>query len=678
MSLKSVFQNKIFVNILFFAVVFICAISFFGAFLLHKYDFYIPHFGLLNTPVKVNVEVDKENASKIRFFMDGYEIAPSRLWRQNSYAIYGLEHYPVSYLYFKPDNSSVLNSINNIVIHLGKNMYYYNNEDIKNFNLTPEGFYVLPFDIKYIKSGKYINDKGGLHKFFTYSMSIFYNSVFFIFPLIFLALAAAIYILNKEKFNFNFNIFKNNAIWLIIIAGALFRIQDNSHPFWGDELYSAIIAGGAGESWIKTLQDPGNPPLFFVLSKIWMIIFGYGESSARILPALFSILTIPAVYLFVKRNTNQNLAIFAAFLFAVNGYSVHSAQELRCYSLCILFAVVSAYFLFEIIKYKRNRDFVIYGILAVLMANTHYFQILILINNFIIAMFLLDNKSRLKFFGANLVAAVSFLPYLIFTGFSKGLMDMEFNKMPNYNFESMWMMFYCYFGNRIVAFLAIVLPVLIMIPKTRNYLIKEEQKETVFLFLYSFYMIISLYISACLFSNLIRPIVRSYYFVEILAFISIFTASVFFIPFKNKVSKAAFCLIFLLFSVFCITGRGVYINKDDVLVIRVEEMLKYAYYDSLPYVNNGKKIALAMFDFINYSSYYKDFVRGGEKLIPYRFGVDTPETFNNKLIESGADVIYSMLHKARAYEFIEQFEQNYDMSAIETDKGVIIVRMIKK
>ena len=680
MLLKSVFQNKIIINILFFVFVFLSAISFLRAFLVHNDDFTIPLLGQMNAPLRVNVEISHENIKNFHFFANGYEISPQYLYKENTYVLYETKK-DTDYLYFKADENT-LNSIDNIIINLNKNFYCYSKDDIKKFVKTGNNGYILPFDIKYTKSSKYINDKGIMHRFAVYILSIFYNSNFYVFPLICLFLAVLIYQTNKEKINLGFNLFKKSAILWIILIGFILRVQDNSFPFWGDELYTAAVAGGIHQPLIKVFQDPGNPPLFFILAKLWMLMFGVGESACRLLTAIFSTISIYAVYIFVKRNLNINAALLASLLFAVNVYSIQTAQEFRCYSLCALFAVLSGFYLFETIKEKKNKDIVIYGILAALMANTHYFQIFILLGNFILAMLFLDNKTRLKFFIANLIAAISFLPYFIMTGLNQGLLDKDFNNLPFYGFSITLLIILVIFSNKIIPILSSAVAFCLAVPKTRNLTVKNDN-SSINLYLYSFYTICVLFFLSYLFSLLIRPIVRSYYFTMIIPYVSILIACVFFIPFKNKILKAGILLIFIYNAVFCFTGRGVYINKDDVLVIRAEETCKYAYYNSSKYINENKKIAIAIFDFASeYMNLYKRYKEYGKKeiqVIPYRFApFDTYETFNQKIIDSKADVIYIMLHFAKAAEFIEEFNGRYKISSIITDKGVISARMIKR
>ena len=673
MFLKSVLQNKVFINILFFIAIFVSAFSFLFTFFLHNNDFLIPLFGKVNASLKINVEfLNNPAENNFRFFADNYELKPKLLFKGNSYVFYQTEEDTLG-LYFFADDSAYKN-LDNIVINLNNNFYYYSKKDIEKFTKTKTGQYILPFCIKYTKTSSFINDKGLLHKLCIYFLSIFYNSNFYIFPLSIFLFLVLIYQNNKEKINLGFNLFKNNAILWVLLIGLFLRLQDNSIPFWGDELYSATYAGGVNSPFIKTFQDPGNPPLFFILAKFWQTLFGSNEIICRLLTTAFSVLSIYLIWLFVKNNFNKNAAILASFLFAINIYSIHSAQEFRAYSLGIFLSLTGAYFLFEIIKNKQNKDFIFYAIAAILMANTHYFQILILFANFIFAMFKLDNASKLKFFYVNLIAAVSFLPYFILTALNKGLLDSTFNDLPFYDIKMMGIMVNLIFSNKIIPILLTIIAILFLFQK---FISSNDKIKNIYI--YSFWIVFSLFLFSYLFSLFVRPIIKSYYFVYAIPFISILISLGFFVPFKNKILKWIAVLILIYNGVFCFSGKGLYADKNDLLVIRAEEAYKYSFFDSIKFINKNKKTALLMFDNIKeYKDYYKDFYNSKMQLIMFRFGYDSNESYEQKLVNSGAEVFYSMFHIARLNELIDYFSKKYSISAIITDKNVVLIRMIKK
>ncbi len=660
----------------------LCVLLFFFSFVyscfMHYAKIQVPMLGKTYSPIVINVEIPEYMASDIAFYADGRELDAQIFYKDNPYIFYEAD-FPADTIYFKVKNSSVLNSIDNICLNMGKNFYYYNREDISKFKKTFDGNYYLPPDIHYAKGGAYTNDKGPINAFGVEVLSFFYNTNFYTLSFVFGFLAVLIYINNKDKFKGLKISSKMGVLLLIILLGFILRLTDIIIPFWGDELYTSTVASGADLPFLNTYQDPGNPPLFFILAKFWMMIFGSSEVTSRLLPCLFSVLTIWAVYLFVKNNFKEKPAFLASFLFCINAYSIHSAKEFRCYSLGIFLSVLLAYFLFKIIKEGKNKDLIFYAILASLAANVHYFQIIFLINNFIFGMFCLNKTQRIKFFWANVIAALAFLPYFIYTGLNKGLLDETFNVMPLYDFTNNLFILITYFSNFVVPAVIFILFGLILFKKVREFFFYEN-KQIFNLYIYCTYSILAFFVTSNLFSYLIKPIVKIYYFVYIIPFISILLALVFFLPFKNRILKILTCAVILFNGVFCFSGRGVYVDKDDMLVIRAEELIKYSYFDSLKFIKQNKKIDMAVFhEGKRYAAYYKNFYRKDKiSVFEYQFGGDNILKLCERIKNSNSDVTYTIFHKASAVDCAKLFGEKFKTALIKTDRDVFIARVEKK
>ena len=673
-----VFKNKIFINTLFFGAIVIASILLLLALFENNNKIYIPLFGKMDDTIRINVQIKEENLENFEFYSGENQLRPQYLIEGNSYVFYE-EDEPTNLLYFWAKDNKTLNSIDNIIISIGRNFYYYTNDDIKNFKHTKNGDYLLP-NIKYSNSSKYINDKGKIHRFATYFLSIFYNTKYYILPLSLFLFAVLIYLLNKEKFNFNFNFFKNNAIWFILAIALIIRLSDNNMAFWGDELYTASVASGINRPWIAVFQDPGNPPFFFILAKIWMIIFGTCEWVCRLLPTFFSVGAVYLIYLFIKRNTgNINFALLAGFLLAINVFSMHYALDFRAYSLMGFLCVLSGYYLFEIINYRKTKDFIIYAVVAAIMANTHYFLIFTLIINFVLAFFMIDKKSKIKFLSANLFAVLLFLPHFLYIGLNKGLLDNSFNQFPNYELTTLLFTMATYLKNRAITTIVFVCATLMSFKKVREKLFNGDDK---FYRIYAYIAFSSIMVVmlSYLFSNLVRPIVRAYYYMGVLPFLSALVAGAIVAPFRNKILKFLVSFYLLTGAIFCISGKGLFVNRLDNIVIRAEEAIKYQYFDSEKYRKKGKVIGLAVIDYpYEYIDFYKNYVnKNNTAIIGYRFGITSKETFLEKFESSGADVIYMMLHYAMAKGFTHEFSAKYNTSLVITDENVVLAKLIKK
>lgn len=674
MPVKSFLQNKNFINAVFFILVIFVIFSFGKTFMTQSKEFNIPVFGKIDADIRINIEMPKNLIPDIHILLNGIELKPYIMKTKNSYTGYDVNNRKIYNMALKIDGDNKeekIKNIKNMVITVGRGFYYYTGDDILKFDKDKNGYYKFPNDIKYYKNSGYITDKGPLKHFFIYFLSIFYNSKFYILPLLGLIASFLIYINNKDKITLGFNMFKTYAIWWVMLSALILRLSDNNFTFWTDELYTATCASYINDSFLMTFSDPGNPPLFFILAKIWMMIFGNNEGVCRILPCIFSILTVGIIYIFSKENLDKKTALLTSFLFAINIYSIYSAQEFRAYSLCALFSILSAYYLFKIIKNKQNKDFIIYAIIAILMANTHYFQILILTGNFIYAIFKLDNKSRIKFFICNLLAAFSFIPYFLMTAFNKALLDNSFNVLVKPEIKDIINIFSKFYAGKILAFLVLLIAFCIFIPKIKAFLFRED-KNYFNIYLYSVYSILFLFAASYLISQ-IRPVIREYYFINVLPFIVITIAMAIFAVFKKNIISIIFAVIVIIFYF----GGSDYIEKNRTSLTLFENLFKYAYYDSkLPEFKKYKK-GIMMHDFEKYKRQYRSYLNNDDEIIMYKYPSDT-ETLIKKIAEAKSDLIYLRLEYKTFKEFVSTCSQIYDVSVIRTDKDILIARIVKR
>ena len=142
---------------------------------------------------------------------------------------------------------------------------------------------------------------------------------------------------------------------------------------------------GIGDVMHYLLKQSNHPPLYFVLAHLWMRLFPPEDGivsmwAARSLPAVFSTLSIPAMYglgylAFRSRLVGQ----MAAAIMAVSPFGIFLAQEARHYSLAILFVIASVCCLIVAVQnlYQRTLLPLWVGLAWVLINTlgvaTHYF-----------------------------------------------------------------------------------------------------------------------------------------------------------------------------------------------------------------------------------------------------------------------------------------------------------------
>lgn len=160
----------------------------------------------------------------------------------------------------------------------------------------------------------------------------------------------------------------------LLSLGFLFRFANLDHKtYWYDETFTSLRAAGYTEAEVvqhfaessivtaaelqqyqkpapdKTLidtlgslatEDTQHPPLYYSIAHFWLRFVGSSVAAVRLLPAFFSLLSLPCVYwlcqeLFVKTGQFSTAlpAWVAVGLWAISPFQVIYGQESRQYSL---------------------------------------------------------------------------------------------------------------------------------------------------------------------------------------------------------------------------------------------------------------------------------------------------------------------------------------------------------
>lgn len=251
----------------------------------------------------------------------------------------------------------------------------------------------------------------------------------------------------ETNFKKGFNLNLNFIFWLIITLAVIFRFGHlDNKVFWHDEIYTELRISGykdaeprearfgkiiskqeflrfQGVSELKGIKDTLSSlsqdtqmPLYYILLKYWQDLWGNSIIAIRSLSALFSVLTLPALYLLARELFDSDFtAKITTSLMAVSPMFIRYAQEARAYSLWTLSIVISTYLLLKAIKTNKNRYWLFY---AVSIATSSYSQLLsffIYLGHFIYVAFAQIKKINIffKYACATILGTSLFLPFLI-------------------------------------------------------------------------------------------------------------------------------------------------------------------------------------------------------------------------------------------------------------------------
>jgi len=194
-------------------------------------------------------------------------------------------------------------------------------------------------------------------------------------------------------------------VMVITMIGFFLRLHNLAvTPLRGDEafsiLYWARLPLNDSLANIATIEP--HPAFIYALFRGWGLLFGTTEFSMRLLPALFNLLGIPALYTLGARLGGKHVGLLAALLFAIQPFEIWHAQDARNNG---IWAGLSALALITGLRALQQPDkrwrWVLYGILAALAANVFYFDLL---TSTAFGLYVL--VSHRKIFGRWLIAAL--------------------------------------------------------------------------------------------------------------------------------------------------------------------------------------------------------------------------------------------------------------------------------
>ncbi|MEH2144340.1 glycosyltransferase family 39 protein [Nostoc sp.] len=209
-------------------------------------------------------------------------------------------------------------------------------------------------------------------------------------------------------------------IIFLLVMGILFRFFNlDSKVYWHDETYTSLRISGytitevkqqifnnrviAGESFaqfqganqqknlndtIMTLakEDSHHPPLYYIIARLWMEIFGNSVTAIRSLSVFISLLVFPCVYWLCRELFNVPLSVpgVAIALMAISPIHLVYAQEAQEYILWLVTILLSSASLLramrlesqdkdELVKERQRPDlFAIWSIYAVTLTISLY------------------------------------------------------------------------------------------------------------------------------------------------------------------------------------------------------------------------------------------------------------------------------------------------------------------
>lgn len=169
-----------------------------------------------------------------------------------------------------------------------------------------------------------------------------------------------------------------SALTATVLAGAWLRVTAlRRQSLWFDEIDVVVRAQQPLTDVVRTFARSGeNGPLYNLLLAIWIRIAGISELAVRFPSAVAGALTIPLLYLLVRRIAGSTTGLLSAGLLAFSPYHIWYSQEAKMYAMLVLLVVASTLCYVEALSRKRARWWIAWVIVTSLMFYTHVASVL--------------------------------------------------------------------------------------------------------------------------------------------------------------------------------------------------------------------------------------------------------------------------------------------------------------
>ncbi|MDO8669405.1 MAG: glycosyltransferase family 39 protein [Candidatus Buchananbacteria bacterium] len=491
--------------------------------------------------------------------------------------------------------------------------------------------------------------------------------------------------------------------FLLVVFSLLCLINIfNSPSLISDEVYTLEVAKLSWQEMPGILIHETNPPLFYFMAKIWVLIFGSDNDIIfRLMPVLLGLINIVLIYFLGKKYFNRQVGLIASLIMVLSPLNIIHSTEARMYPLVITLSLLLLLIFHNLFFLKKDSllNWLSFFTVTLLLAYTHLFSaILIALLFFMLLLFRQELKINwqqiIKVVIVYLLVLLIFsfwflpsMPYKFNSGTSSAwyfnlppISSLAYNVFTDYFFRinggtlASFSFAYLFFDLCIIFFMASNF-VKIKLLSAPRHLLLEPKFDLKKIFLLYIYLGTALVI---IFSNIWT--IKFYLFVLPVFYLLLAAGISDVLREHKKLGRGLFCLFIFLLFIFSISikfDRGRYF-PDLANILQQEN------------IDNSSLVLLDInIDTLALSRYYKNdsviksinFENDPKSIISMTEN-NWRETFNEENIDKLSDVVgdkrrvfYRFVNNRKSYLVMDWFFRNgWRMSKSEVDinSGIIV------
>jgi mannosyltransferase len=201
----------------------------------------------------------------------------------------------------------------------------------------------------------------------------------------------------------------------LVLAGTLLRLANLSRALWEDELLTIDIAISQHfQAFFHRLVyfEANMAPYYFLIR--WWSWVSLDDWFLRLPSVFFGVAAIPVLYALSRRMLSREEGFIACALLTIHGTHIYYSQELRAYSLLILLACLSYFFLLRAIDLDSLPDSYAWVGITACAVYVHFLAALIIIAQAVAILWARPPLNWRRLFRASAVLFVMLLPALWF------------------------------------------------------------------------------------------------------------------------------------------------------------------------------------------------------------------------------------------------------------------------
>ncbi len=226
------------------------------------------------------------------------------------------------------------------------------------------------------------------------------------------------------------------ALALTLFAFALRAYRLGAPALRGDESFTILfVTQPLAQMWDGIRNIEPNPPLYYLLLRAALRLWGESDWAARFLSAWFGVLAVPLIYRLGRdllagldgrtgaeakgreRYWVEWVPLLAALLLAINPYQIWHSQDVRNYTVWPALSLLSLCFLVKALRHPAGRPWLWAGyvVTALLSLYTHYYDTFSLLfqNAFVLLFYWRQGPVLRRWFASQAIVALFFLPWLL-------------------------------------------------------------------------------------------------------------------------------------------------------------------------------------------------------------------------------------------------------------------------